>query len=354
MPVELSHGRGGAAALVLALSLGGCAQTGRMPEPSDTGEPTLNEFTVIAHRGASGYLPEHTLEAAAMAHAMGVDYIEQDVVLTRDGELVVLHDLFLDEVTDVARRFPGRQRNDGRHYAIDFTLAELQALQVRERTGPDGRPAYPARFPPDRGDFRIPTLAQEIELIQGLNRSTGREVGIYVEPKSPAWHLAEGQDLVAAVVATLDRFGYRSRQDRALLQSFDPEALRHARETLGCELTLVQLIGENSWRESPADFDYLRTAAGLAEIAGFAEGIGPWIPQVIDFNRDGTSDISDLVTLAHANGLFVHAYTLRADRLPAGAASLDAAVRALVRDARLDGVFTDHPDQVLRALTANP
>jgi len=99
---------------------------------------------VIAHRGASGYLPEHTLEAKALAYGLGADYLEQDVVATRDAQLVVLHDLHLDDVTDVASRFPGRQRADGRHYAIDFDLAELQQLAVSERRKPGSRSA---RFP---------------------------------------------------------------------------------------------------------------------------------------------------------------------------------------------------------------
>ena len=107
---------------------------------------------VIAHRGASGYLPEHTLVAKALAHGLGADYLEQDVVATRDGQLVVLHDLYLDDVTDVAAKFPGRQRTDGRHYVIDFDLAELKTLTIFERRAPGALTAkYPARFPVDTG-----------------------------------------------------------------------------------------------------------------------------------------------------------------------------------------------------------
>ncbi len=159
-------------------------------------------FTVIAHRGAPGYLPEHTLAGVAMAHAMGADYIEQDVVLSRDGELLVLHDLTLDAVTDVAERFPGRERQDGRFYALDFDLAEIRTLRVHERRRADGEPAFPGRFARSDVTFRVPTLREEIALIQGLNRSTGRDVGVYVEPKSPAWHRAEGRDLLAACLST--------------------------------------------------------------------------------------------------------------------------------------------------------
>jgi glycerophosphoryl diester phosphodiesterase len=336
----------------LAFLLTGCGAVVTSPSRTTAEPDIMKSFTVIAHRGASGYLPEHTLEAAAMAHAMGVDYIEQDVVLTRDDALVVMHDLYLDAVTDVAHRFPGRQRADGRHYAIDFTLEEIRSLRVNERREASGRPAFPERFPVSSGIFRIPTLAEEIELIQGLNRSTGRNVGLYVEPKSPAWHREEGKDMMAAVLDLLARFGLTGAGHKVLLQSFDPTALRYAREELRSELRMVQLIGENSWRESAADFDYLRSPEGLAEIAGYAQGIGPWLPQVVDIKRNKDIDISPLVTQAHALGLFVHAYTLRADQLPSSVDSIAEAVRILVEETGLDGVFTDHPDQVIQHLPA--
>jgi glycerophosphoryl diester phosphodiesterase len=115
---------------------------------------------------------------------------------------------------------------------------------------------------------------------------------------------------------------------------------------------MVQLIGENSWDESPTDFDSLRSAEGLAEVAEYAQGIGPWLPQVVDINDIELSDISELVSRAHKLGLFVHAYTLRADQLPPGVGSMANAVRILVDQAGLDGVFTDHPDQVIAHLPA--
>ena len=104
-----------------------------------------------------------------MAHGMGADYIEQDVLLSRDGELIVLHDLYLDAVTDVAQRYPGRQREDGHYYAIDFDLAEIRTLRVNERRKKNGKPAFPGRFPASNGIFRVPTLREAILLIQGLN-----------------------------------------------------------------------------------------------------------------------------------------------------------------------------------------
>ena len=117
---------------------------------------------VIAHRGASGYLPEHTLVAKALAYGLGADYLEQDVVATRDGKLVVLHDLHLDDVSDVAERFPGRQRDDGLHYVIDFDVAELKTLAVLERRAPDGANAkYPQRFPRDARIAGHPSIVRE-------------------------------------------------------------------------------------------------------------------------------------------------------------------------------------------------
>jgi len=159
---------------------------------------------VIAHRGACGYLPEHTLEAKAMAYGMGADYIEQDVVLTRDDRAVVLHDIHMDTVTDVAKAFPDRKREDGRYYAIDFTLDEIKKLHVTERMDLEtGKPVFPGRFPAGKSGFRVPTLEEEIELIQGLNKSTGKDVGIYPEIKSPAWHRSEGKDISKAAKARI-------------------------------------------------------------------------------------------------------------------------------------------------------
>ncbi|MDT8320366.1 MAG: glycerophosphodiester phosphodiesterase [Xanthomonadales bacterium] len=334
--------------LIPALAvLGASCATRQSPT---TGVEDMNSFIVIAHRGAAGYLPEHTLAGTAMAHAMGADFIEQDVVMTRDRALIVLHDLTLEAVTDVASRFPGRKRADGGYYAMDFALEEIRSLRVNERVDARGRAVFPGRFPPQRRLFAIPTLAEEIELIQGLNRSTGRTAGIYVEPKALAWHDAQGYDLVAEVLQVLDRHGYRSRSDPAYLQSFDAAELRRTREELGCDLKLVQLIGENRWRESDTDFKQMRSAHGLRQVAAYADGVGPWIPQLLRGGKAGSPAVPDWVAQARDLGLFLHAYTLRADALPRGIDSVEKTVREWLLPAGLDGVFTDHPDQVLRAL----
>jgi glycerophosphoryl diester phosphodiesterase len=307
---------------------------------------------IIAHRGASGYLPEHTLEAKAMAYGLGADCLEQDVVATRDNELVVLHDIHLDRVTDVAQRFPERQREDGRFYARDFDLRELRQLNVHERRAEDGRTAvYGRRFPTRSGHFRIPSLREEIEMIQGLNRSTGRQVALYPEVKRPAWHREHGVDVFVLLLKLLAEYGYRKRDDAAWLQCFDAAELKRARKDLGCELRQVQLLGENAWAEADTDYEFLKTPGGLRQIAGYADGIGPWLGQLYTLAEiDGQPVSTGLVSAAHAAGLVVHPYTFRADDLAPGFGTFAAMVCWFVAELRIDGLFTDFPDRAREAL----
>jgi len=329
------------ACLVAAALLGGCL--------SSTG-PRSDRPIIVAHRGACGYLPEHTLAAKAMAHAMGADFIEQDVVLTRDHHPVVLHDIRLDTVTDVAAVYPERAREDGRFYAIDFTLPEIKRLRVTERRDHEtGKAVYPDRFPCGKSSFRVPTLAEEIELIQGLNRSTGREVGIYTEIKDPAWHRRQGMDISRVVLATLDRYGYREKTDAIWIQCFDPIETARLRRELGCRLRLVQLIGSNDWEDFDTDFDRLRTPEGLKEIAGYADGIGPWMPHVVaGRDGDGRPIVTPLVRTAHDLGLAVHPFTFRRDSLPDYVRDFDELLRLFLFEVRVDGLFTDFPEDAVR------
>jgi len=309
---------------------------------------------VIAHRGASAYLPEHTLEAKALAYGMGADFIEQDVVASRDDQLVVLHDIHLDTVTDVAERFPERAREDGRFFARDFDLVELQQLNVHERRGVYSAAAvYPGRFPTDKGRFSIATLAEEIEMIQGLNQSTGRNTGIYPEVKSPAFHAKEGVDVSRLLLAMLADFGYRDKNAAVFVQCFDADEVARLRNELGCRLKLVQLIGENSWHESDTDYDQLKTAAGLQDIAQVADGIGPWASQLYTIAAIGGQPVSTgMVSLAHAAGLTVHPYTFRADALLPGFDNYAEMVGWFVGKLSIDGLFTDFPDQAVQALAS--
>ena len=305
---------------------------------------------VIAHRGASAYLPEHTLAAKALAYGFGADFLEQDVVASRDDHLIVLHDIHLDRVTDVVERFPGRARTDGRWYVRDFYLQELRSLTVWERMTPErDATVYPGRFPHRQGSFRIATLADELQMITTLNRATGRRVGIYPEVKRPAWHHAEGVDLSSLLLDELDRAGYSRRADPVYLQCFDPLETRRIREELGSELRLVQLLGDNGWQEAAADFDALRTASGLARIAEYADAIGPWVNQLYARGPvDDAATSTGLLELAHEHGLAVHAYTFRADDLAVGFSTYETMLRWFADTLGIDGLFTDVTDLTLR------
>jgi glycerophosphoryl diester phosphodiesterase len=312
------------------------ASDGRQ-EKTETGRPI-----VIAHRGASGYLPEHTLAAYAYAHAVGADYIEQDVVLTRDEVPIVLHDVHLDAVTNVRHVFPDRVRDDGFFYAIDFTLDEIKQLRVRERTKRDGsQRVYPERFPHASCDFRIPTLSEAIDLVQGLNRSTGRCTGIYPEIKRPGWHRQQGFDISRIVVKLLASCGYQELSDPCIVQCFEANETRRMRNELGCGLRLVQLI---------SDSGEALTIEALGELSEFANGVGPALELIVKSDSAGQYSITNLTDQCHRVGLVVHPYTLRADALPSYASSFTSLVKTLEQEAKVDGFFTDFPDQALNAL----
>jgi len=310
---------------------------------------------LIAHRGACGYLPEHTLEAKALAYGMGADFLEQDVVASRDDHLVVMHDIHVESVTDIAQHFPARARDDGHYYARDFDLDELKMLNVHERRDKNGLSAvFPRRFPTTKGHFAIATLAEEIEMIQGLNTASGGNVGIYPEIKRPAWHRAHGVDLSRLLLDTLHEFGYSHKQHKVFIQCFDAGELVRLRTELRCEMKLVQLIGENSWGESDTDYDLLQTGEGLQRVAAVAEAIGPWAEQLYTTARiDGQPVSTSLVSAAHAAGLQVHPYTFRADALFPGFESFDAMVKWFVEKLRIDGLFSDFPDLARAALDSS-
>jgi glycerophosphoryl diester phosphodiesterase len=295
---------------------------------------------VIAHRGASGYLPEHTLESKALAYGQGADFIEQDVVATRDGELVVLHDLFLDSISNVNECFPGRARGDGRHYVVDFDLPELRQLRLVERREPGSdRRRYATRFPDTSVGFRVATLVEELELVQGLNLTTGKAVGVYPEIKDPSWHRAHGIDLARLLLDALGRFGYRTPDAPAFVQCFDPAELERVRFELGSRLRLVQLI------DSSAAAAPLLTASGLASIAGYADAVGVDYELLLAPSDAGATlapgPLAAMIRDAH---LQIHPYTFRRDRLPAGATSFEALLELFFVEIGVDGIFCDFPD----------
>ncbi len=303
---------------------------------------------VIAHRGASGYLPEHTLEAKAYAHALGADYLEQDLVLTRDDVPVVLHDIYLDTVTDVAQKFPDRKRSDGRYYALDLTLAELKELQVRERfNAKTGAPVYPGRYDSKATPavFQISTLEEELQLIQGLNRSTGRGVGIYPEIKQPQWHRGQGHDISRIVLPILARYGYATKADACFLQCFELAEVRRLRGELGWQGRLILLIEAKAKGADGTDYAFLCSPAGIKELANLVDGLGPAFGRIVTWPAPGAAPkFTELVKLAHAAGLAVHPYTVRRDDLPKNCPTVEALHDALFREAGVDGVFTDFTD----------
>ena len=307
------------------------------------------EPLVIAHRGASGYLPEHTLEAKALAHAQGADYIEQDVVMSKDDQLIVFHDLTLNRVTNVEEVFPGKARSDGQYYVIDFTLEELKKLQViqgqRQQT------------------YSIHTLQEEIELIQGLNEILKLNTGIYPELKSPWFHHQEGKDLARATLEVLKNYGYDSKDDAIYVQSFDYNEIVRLREELlpelGIDLKLVQLIAFNNWGETftlnadnsleTYDYNWMFTQEGINQLSTLVQGLGPSIDMIVSpDSTTGNLSITSFVTLAHDAGLEIHPYTFRDERarMPSYAESFDNLLDIFLRQITVDGVFTDYPDLV--------
>jgi glycerophosphoryl diester phosphodiesterase len=298
---------------------------------------------VIAHRGASGYLPEHTLASKALAYGLGADFLEQDVVATRDGELVVLHDLYLDDVTDVAQRFKGRHRDDGRHYVIDFDLAELRELLVYERRAPGEAAArYPQRFPATTGVLRIATLEEELALVAGLNTSMRRNVGVYPEIKHPSWHREHGVDLARKLVTTLRSFGYTNVRDQAFIQCFDAAELQRVRRELDCELKLIQLVG------AQPEYRTLLTRSSLEGLAAHAVGLGAHHSQLAVARPNAPPVPTALARMAQDAGLELHPYTFRADDLPAYARNLEELIEFFLVQVRVDGLFCDHPDVAVR------
>jgi glycerophosphoryl diester phosphodiesterase len=310
---------------------------------------------VIAHRGASGYLPEHTLPAKALAYGMGADFIEQDVVLSKDGVPVVLHDIEIDTVTDVATRFPDRHRSNGHYYAIDFTLAELKQLRVSERFNPKtGQAIFSGRFPLWQSSFSISTLEEEIQFIQGLNRSTGRHVGIYPEIKSPGWHRQQGQDISAIVLPILARYGYRTKADLFFLQCFEFEELKRLRADLGFAGRLILLVGRYGGSgDTAADNAWLLTPPNLPEVAKYCDGIGPAFTHLASAGQNGKARLNDVVQRAHELKLAVHPYTFRADSLPKFTATVDDFLELFLGQSGIDGIFADHPDLAVAFLRRN-
>lgn len=320
---------------------------------------------VIAHRGASGYLPEHTFQAKVMAYVMGGDYLEQDLVLTKDNIPIVLHDIYLDDVTDVATsRFSNRTRKDGRYYAIDFTLSEIKELNVSERfktTAPFDA-YYPLRFPKWQSKFEISTFKEELELIKGLEKSlrqsanfNNRVVGIYPEIKEPEFHNKEGRtNFTQIVLQMLNEFNYTKSTDPIILQCFDPFELIKIRNSLKSNLTAVFLMDTVS-DDPRINYTYWASEEGLRNISQYVQGIGPEKGQLIVLDSLSKKYLrpSELTINAKKLGLLIHPYTFRVDSLPPYVNNFDELLHIFIDEVKVDGVFSDFPDWTVEYLKKN-
>jgi len=271
---------------------------------------------VIAHRGASGYLPEHTLPSKALAYGQGVDYLEQDVVLSKDDVPIVIHDIYLDEVSNVASEFPTGNRSDGRFYVIDFTVAQIKTLHASERFSRyTGEPIFSKRFPLNQSTFHLHTLAEELEFIAGLNKANidnNRQVGVYVEIKDPSFHRSQNRSNISEIVLdVLRKYNYTKRTDNIFLQCFDIEELQRIRLQLKSDLKLVGLLTDNTDRSeySKTDYTYWTSEIGVEDMSTFVDGIGPHYTQL--FDQGNTLEPSKLFNDARKYNLFIHPYIKR-------------------------------------------
>ena len=348
---------------------------------------------VIGHRGAAGYLPDHTLPGYALAIKLGADYIEPDLVSTKDGHLVARHEPNITATTDVAEHpeFADRKRTaviDGGSpelgwFVSDFTLAELRTLRAVQPF--DDRPQ---QFD---GKFRIPTFEEVIALAKRYSKRYHRTIGIYPETKHPTYHKSLGLPLERTLVKTLQRAGLNHRRSPVFIQSFETANLKRLDKMT--PVKLVQLIDANDvnpdgslayaapfdrpydWTVSgrPGTFGDLTTDAGLDEVATYADGIGPCKPYIIstaavdidgdgmlgDENGDGRTDEADrkvleptdLVARAHARGLLVHPYTFRNEQKRLAFDYAGNPVNEYLRfyEAGVDGLFSDFADTAFAA-----
>ena len=325
---------------------------------------------VIAHRGASGYRPEHTLAAYALAIRLGADYIEPDLVSTKDGILVARHENEISGTTDVASRAEfadrrGRKVVDGAAlegwFTEDFTLKELKTLRAKERI-PAIRPGNTVYD----GRYQIPTLQEVIDLARRVSKQLGRSIGIYPETKNPTYFDGIGLSLDKPLVQTLRRNGLAGRRAAVFVQSFETTNLRELSEMI--DVPLVQLIaGKGAPYDlvaagDPRTYAELVTPESLKDIATYAEGIGPDKNLIVGRTGEGRlAAPSDLIANAHEQGLLVHAYTFRAENafqpleLRVGSNPRDhgRAAQECRRfyDLGVDGIFSDQPDTAIEART---
>jgi glycerophosphoryl diester phosphodiesterase len=380
------------AAMMAAAALGAVAAPTALAHDKGGEEDPL----VIGHRGASGYLPEHTLQSYTLAIKQGADYVEPDLVATKDGHLIARHEPDITNTTDVAQHpeFADRKRTamvDGfpveGWFASDFTLAEIKTLRAVQTF-----PERPQRF---NGRFKIPTLQEVIDLVKRESRTRDRRIGIYPETKHPTYHQDLGLALEPRLVRVLKRAGWDSRRDPVFVQSFEQSNLKWLNRRIG--VRLVQLVDANDvladgtlqyvapfdrpydWTVSgdpellARTFGFFATDEGLEEISEYADGIGPWKRYIVstaairlnpdgtvaDANGDGVVDErdrmllrpTDLIRRAHAHGLQIHTWTFRNEqsRLVSDYEGNPINEYLQFYELGIDGVFSDFPDTAVTA-----
>lgn len=302
--------------------------------------PAAERPLLIAHSGASGYLPEHTLEAYALAVQQGADYIEPDLIITKDGVLISRHENDLALTTDVATKFPARKTTKtigGRQvtgwFAEDFTLAEIKTLRMNERMA--------FRSHANDGKFLLPTFDEILALRARLSQESGRPIGIYPETKFPSYFASIGLPLEERLVEALSKAGLNHAAAPVFLQSFEASSLKKLRAL--SSLPRIQLLGA----EPPTD-------DALKEIATYAQGIGPAKRMLIPVDGDGNiGPPTDVVARAHKLGLKIHPWTVKPEAafLPKAYGGNVAAEYCQLAGLGIDGLFTDTPDLALKAWT---
>ncbi len=311
---------------------------------------------IIAHRGASGYLPEHTIAAYTLAIDMGADFIEPDLVSTKDGVLIVRHENELSDTTDVATKFPDRKTKrsiDGQDvegwFSEDFMLAEIKTLRAKERLA--------SRNHANDGKFEIPTFDEVLALVAAEEKKRGRVIGIYPETKHPTHFALRGLALEEPLIKALKVANRNQANAPVFIQSFEISNLQRLKTMIA--VPLVQLLGEPN--EKPFDqqaagknvtYADMVTDDGFKAMAAYAKGVGPYKAYIIQTDKDGnTRPPSDFVARAHKAGLVVHPYTFRSDaQFLAKSYRGDPIAEYCAFFAQgIDGLFSDFADTALKA-----
>ena len=318
---------------------------------------------VIAHRGASGYRPEHTLASYALAIEMGADYIEPDLVATKDGRLIARHEPLLDDTTDVRSRpvFASRKSTkvlDGKSvegfFASDFTLAEIKQLRAVQ--------ANPARSKEFDGRYEVPTFEEILDLVHEESSKRNRRIGVYPETKHPAFHLALGLPLEDRLLAALQRRGLENADAPVFIQSFESANLQYLRARTS--LPLVQLLDDGALVYDDSGARVMRVSIpqyaddrggeppqSLADVAKYASAIGPWKRQILRDVGAPALRMTSLIEQAHAAGLRVHTYTFRNEAATLAPQYGNDPLKEYRQfyELGIDGVFSDFADTALAA-----